>query len=112
MTIDGKVQTIKEAFPRSQRLSTSRIWTMPNGVKFKWKDSSKLYCVSVDTDLNMATYYRTTFYVFSSKPSTLDIAAGADTELTDALVLTWAIAENKARERRRARRRAASNGGD
>ncbi|KAB5591470.1 hypothetical protein CTheo_5074 [Ceratobasidium theobromae] len=111
ITMDGRTTTINEVFPRSKKLSTSRVYTMPSGEQFKWKDTSKLYCVSVDTGLNLATYYRTLFHALRSKKSTLDILHGADTRLTDALVVTWVIAEKKARERRRARRNAAGGGG-
>ncbi|KAG8687524.1 hypothetical protein FRC11_007082 [Ceratobasidium sp. 423] len=109
LTMGGKVAPINEVFPRSKQLST--IYTMPNGEKFKWKDTLKLYCVSVDTGLNLATYYRTSLYMVRSKKSTLDVLHGADPEKTDALVVTWVIAEKKARDRRRARRHAASGGG-
>ncbi|CAE6473598.1 unnamed protein product [Rhizoctonia solani] len=111
LTMGGKSSTINEVFPRSKQLSTSRVYTMPNGESFKWKDTSKLYCVSVDTGLNLATYYRTSLHLVRSKKSTLDILHDADVEKTDTLVVTWAIAEKKARDRRRARRNAASGGG-
>ncbi|CAE6440120.1 unnamed protein product [Rhizoctonia solani] len=111
LTMRGKTVTINEVFPRSKQMSTSRIYTMPNGERFKWKDTSKLYCVSVDSGLNLATYYRTSLYLIRNKKSTLDILHNADSEKTDALVVTWVIAENKARDRRRARRHAANGGG-
>lgn len=41
--------------------------------------------MSVDTDLNLATYYRNTFYLFNNKKSTLDISS-TDPQLTDALI--------------------------
>lgn len=43
-------------------------------------------CVSLETGLNIATYNRAWFHLFNSKSSTLDIVAGADADLTDALV--------------------------
>ncbi|CUA71374.1 hypothetical protein RSOLAG22IIIB_04589 [Rhizoctonia solani] len=107
LTMGGKSSTTNKVFPRSKQLSTSRVYTMPNGESFKWKDTSKLYCVSVDTGLNLATYYRTSLHLVRSKKSTLDILHDADVEKTDTLV----IAEKKARNRRRARRNAASGGG-
>ncbi|CAE6506857.1 unnamed protein product [Rhizoctonia solani] len=111
LTMGGKSTPIKEVFPRCKQLSTSRIYTMSNGERFKWKDTSKLYCVSVDTGLNLATYYRTSLYLIRDKKSTLDVLHGADSEKTDALIVTWVIAEKKARDRRRARRHAAGGGG-
>ncbi|KAH7341483.1 hypothetical protein B0J17DRAFT_625985 [Rhizoctonia solani] len=85
ISINGKTSPIDEAFPRSGTLSTSRIWTASNGEQFKWKDSVKLYCVSVESDLNLATYDRTYFSLFRDKKSTLDISANA-LHLTDELV--------------------------
>ncbi|KAH7330635.1 hypothetical protein B0J17DRAFT_678911 [Rhizoctonia solani] len=111
LTMSGKMATIDEVFPRSKQLSTSRIYTMPNGERLKWKDTSKLYCVSVDSGLNLATYYRTSLYMIRSRKSTLDILHNADPEKTDTLVVTWVIAEKKARNRRRARRHAHGGGG-
>ncbi|CAE6452730.1 unnamed protein product [Rhizoctonia solani] len=100
ITINGKSSTIDEVFPRSGALSTSRIWTTSNGEQFKWKDSAKLYCVSMESGLNLATYDRTYFSLFRDKKSTLDISANAS-HLTDDLIVTWVIAEKKARNRRR-----------
>ncbi|KAJ1307832.1 hypothetical protein OPQ81_001914 [Rhizoctonia solani] len=100
ITINGRTSPIDEVFPRSGTLSMSRIWTTSNGEQFKWKDSAKLYCVSVGSGLNLATYDRTYFSLFRDKKSTLDISADA-MHLTDDLVVTWVIAEKKARNRRR-----------
>ncbi|KAH7337498.1 hypothetical protein B0J17DRAFT_629076 [Rhizoctonia solani] len=110
ITWNGQTTTIREMFPRSGALSTSRIYTGPSGEQFKWKSSSKLYCVSVDTGLNLATYDRTLFYLVRSKKSTLDITSNG-AHLTDALVVTWAIAEKKSRDRRRSRRHGGGGGG-
>ncbi|CAE6493543.1 unnamed protein product [Rhizoctonia solani] len=110
ITWNGRTTTIKEIFPRSTALSTSRVYTIPSGEKFKWKNSSKLYCVSVDTGLNLATYDRTLFYLVRSKKSTLDITSSG-AHFTDDLVVTWAIAEKKARDRRRSRRHGGGGGG-
>ncbi|KAG8683005.1 hypothetical protein FRC08_014586, partial [Ceratobasidium sp. 394] len=63
LTMNGNISTIKEILPRSKRFSTSRVYTSADGQKFKWKDSRKLYCVSIDTGLHLATYYRNPFYL-------------------------------------------------
>ncbi|CUA74369.1 hypothetical protein RSOLAG22IIIB_11157 [Rhizoctonia solani] len=127
ITWDGQTTKINEIFPRSRRLSLSRIYTTPSGEKFKWKDKARLYvrnsglsravsqlrlylCVSVDTGLNLATYERVHFRYFRDKKSTLDITS-AGAHLADALVVTWAIAEKKARDRRRSRRNGGGGGG-
>ncbi|CAE6409273.1 unnamed protein product [Rhizoctonia solani] len=100
ITMSGKTNPIDEVFPRSGTLSMSRIWTTSSGEQFKWKDSAKLYCVSVESGLNLATYDRTYFSLFRDKKSTLDISSNA-AHLVDDLVVTWVIAEKKARNRRR-----------
>ncbi|CUA73463.1 hypothetical protein RSOLAG22IIIB_10819 [Rhizoctonia solani] len=110
ITWDGQTTKIDEIFPRSRRLSVSRIYTTPSGEKFKWKDKARLYCVSVDTGLNLATYERVHFRYFRDKKSTLDITS-AGAHVADALVVTWAIAEKKARDRRRSRRNGGGGGG-
>ncbi|KAH7337497.1 hypothetical protein B0J17DRAFT_663217 [Rhizoctonia solani] len=110
ITWNDQTTKIKEIFPRARRLATSRIYTTPSGEQIKWKDKMKLYCVSVDTGLNLATYDRIHFRYFRDKKSVLDIAS-AGTHLTDALVVTWAIAEKKARDRRRSRRNGGGGGG-
>ncbi|CAE7182664.1 unnamed protein product [Rhizoctonia solani] len=110
ITWNGQTTPISEIFPRPKALSTSRVYTAPSGEQFKWKSSTKLYCVSADTRLNLATYDRTHFYLVRSKKSTLDITSDG-AHLTDALVVTWAIAEKKARDRRRSRRYGGDGGG-
>ncbi|CUA73464.1 hypothetical protein RSOLAG22IIIB_10820 [Rhizoctonia solani] len=110
ITWNGQTTTIKEIFPRSKALSTSRIYTAPSGEQFKWKCSPKLYCVMAETGINLATYDRTHFYLVRSKKSTLDITSNG-AHLTDALVVTWAIVEKKARDRRRSRRHGGGGGG-
>ncbi|CAE6528005.1 unnamed protein product [Rhizoctonia solani] len=100
ITINGKTSAIDEVFPRSGALSVTRVWTTSNGEQFKWKDSMKLYCVSAESGLNLATYDRTYFSLFRDKKSTLDISANG-IQLIDDLVVTWVIAEKKARNRRR-----------
>ncbi|CAE7215256.1 unnamed protein product [Rhizoctonia solani] len=115
ISINGKTSPIDEVFPRSGTLSMSRVWTTANGEQLKWKDGAKLYCVSVETGLNLATYDRTYFSLFRDKKSTLDISASA-AHLKDDLVVTWVIAEKKARNRRRSQsvggRGGDSGGGD
>ncbi|CAE6435938.1 unnamed protein product [Rhizoctonia solani] len=88
----------------------SRIYTTSSGEQFKWKDKARLYCVSVDTGLNLATYDRVHFRYFRDKKSVLEIAT-AGVHLTDTLVVTWALAEKKARDRRRSRRNGGGGGG-
>ncbi|CAE6439029.1 unnamed protein product [Rhizoctonia solani] len=111
ITWDGETMFIKEIFPRTGRFSTSRIHTAQTGEKLKWKDKGKLYCVSADSGLNLAVYDRTHLHHFRSKKSTLEITASGS-HLADALIITWAIAENKARHRRRSRRNGGGGGGD
>ncbi|CUA68541.1 hypothetical protein RSOLAG22IIIB_03579 [Rhizoctonia solani] len=100
ISMNDKTSAIDEVFPRSGALSMSRVWTTTTGEQLKWKDSVKLYCFSVETGLNLATYDRTYFSLFRDKKSTLDISADG-THLTDDLIITWVIAEKKARNRRR-----------
>ncbi|CAE7148978.1 unnamed protein product [Rhizoctonia solani] len=106
LTMNGKTAKINEVFPRPEKLSLSvlsRVYTMPDGYQFRWKGLDMVYAVNVETDINVATYYQNKTYLVTDKKSTLDIAAGASTELTDALVVTWAIYEKKARDWRRSR---------
>ncbi|CAE6425566.1 unnamed protein product [Rhizoctonia solani] len=110
LTMKGKTTKIGEVFPRPKKMLNSRVYTMPDGYQFKWKGLDKVYAVNVETGINVATYYQNKFYLFSKKKSTLDIAAGASTELTDALVVTWAIYEKKARDWRRSRWQAHGGG--
>ncbi|KAG9104696.1 hypothetical protein FRC06_000083 [Ceratobasidium sp. 370] len=110
LTMDGGTSPIKEVLPRPRVFSTSRVYTCADGQQFKWKDSKKLYCVSEDTGLNLATYYRNPFYLLSSRKSTLDISSSG-TPFADILVVTWVIMEKKARDRRRAARRGGGGGG-
>ncbi|CAE6505781.1 unnamed protein product [Rhizoctonia solani] len=110
ISINNKTSPIDEVFPRSGTLSMSRVWTTANGEQLKWKDSAKLYCVSVETGLNLATYDRTYFSLFRDKKSTLDISADA-AHLIDDLVVTWVITEKKARNRRRSQSVGSHKGG-
>ncbi|CAE6402117.1 unnamed protein product [Rhizoctonia solani] len=110
ITWNGQTTTIKEIFPRARKFSMSRIYTTSTGEQFKWKDKGKLYCVSVDTGLNFAVYDRTHLRYFRSKKSTLEITSSG-APMSDALIITWAIAEKKARDRRRSRRNGGGGGG-
>ncbi|KAG9126336.1 hypothetical protein FRC07_003857 [Ceratobasidium sp. 392] len=110
LTMNGQTNPFNVVMPRPKAMSTSRVYTTADGQKFKWKDSKKLYCVSEDTGLNLATYYRNSLYLLSSKKSTLDISS-TGAPFADILVVTWVIMEKKARDRRRARRNAAAGGG-
>ncbi|CUA71406.1 hypothetical protein RSOLAG22IIIB_04621 [Rhizoctonia solani] len=101
--MNGKTTKISEVFPRPKKMSNSRVYTMPDGYQFQWKGLDMIYPVNLETELNIATYYQNKMYLVNNKESTLDIAAGASTELTDALVVTWAIYEKKARDWRRSR---------
>ncbi|CAE6448653.1 unnamed protein product [Rhizoctonia solani] len=85
ITWNGQTTKIKEIFPRSRMLSVSRIYTTPGGEKIKWKDKARLYCVSVDTGLNLATYERVHFRYFRDEKSILDITS-AGSHLADELV--------------------------
>ncbi|CAE6481700.1 unnamed protein product [Rhizoctonia solani] len=103
LTMNGKTTKINEVFPRPKKLSTSRVYTMPDGYQFQWKGTDQIYAVNVATDLNIATYYQNKMHLVNDKKSTLEIDAEASTELSDALVVTWAIYEKKARDHRRSR---------
>ncbi|KAH7330609.1 hypothetical protein B0J17DRAFT_678802 [Rhizoctonia solani] len=103
LTMNGRTTNIGDVFPRPKKLSSSRVFTMPDDYQFKWKGVDRIYAVNVETGLNIATYYQNKMHLVSGEKSTLDIAAGASTELSDALVVTWAIYEKKARDSRRSR---------
>ncbi|CAE6391267.1 unnamed protein product [Rhizoctonia solani] len=103
LTMNGKTSTISEAFPRPRKISNSRVYTMPDGSQFKWKGLDVVFAIDVQTRLNVAMYNRNAMYLISDKKSTLEIVAGASTELIDAVVVTWAIFEKKARDWRRSR---------
>ncbi|CAE6466282.1 unnamed protein product [Rhizoctonia solani] len=103
LTMNDKTTKINEVFPRPKKMSISRVYTMSDGYQFEWKGLDMIYAVNVETDLNVATYYQNKTYLVNDRKSMLDVAAGASTELTDALVVTWAIYEKKARDWRRSR---------
>ncbi|CAE6425575.1 unnamed protein product [Rhizoctonia solani] len=100
LTMNNRTTELDEVFPRPKKMSPSRVYTMPDGSQFKWKGADMIYAVNVETRLNVATYYRSRMHLINSKKSMLDIAAGASTELTDALVVTWAIYEKRAKDLR------------
>ncbi|KAG9122062.1 hypothetical protein FRC07_001701, partial [Ceratobasidium sp. 392] len=87
LTFEGRTGALKDLFPKSRALSKSRIYTTQGGVSFKWKHGGELYCVSTETGLNIATYYRIRYAAFRSKKSksTLDINEGSE-GLMDELV--------------------------
>ncbi|KAG8697584.1 hypothetical protein FRC09_007761 [Ceratobasidium sp. 395] len=99
LTFEGRTQALKDVFPKSRALSKSRTYTTQSGVSFKWKHGGELYCVSTETGLNIATYYRIRYAAFRDKKSTLDISE-ANEGLMDALVVTWVIMEKLEKDRR------------
>ncbi|KAG8678785.1 hypothetical protein FRC08_017514, partial [Ceratobasidium sp. 394] len=108
LTIEGREGFIKDLFPKSGTFSTSRIYTTRDGRSFKWKGGRELYCVSADSKINLATYDRVMFAPFRSKKSALYIN-NIGMELMDALVVTWVIMENYARDRRKRSARAGAS---
>ncbi|CEL55717.1 hypothetical protein RSOLAG1IB_01729 [Rhizoctonia solani AG-1 IB] len=100
VTIDDRTSTVKEAFPKMKLLSTSRTYTTLNGERFKWKGTNKLCCISVETHNTLAMYERAIFSRVRKKPHVLTISPIAD-YLVEVLIVTWVIAERKARSRRR-----------
>ncbi|KAF8599232.1 hypothetical protein BDV93DRAFT_511791 [Ceratobasidium sp. AG-I] len=114
LTMNGITSTVQDVFPRSKAISTSRVYTTAEGLKFKWKGTEKLYCVSEETDLNLATYDRYYFAAlrgkvrqnFPLRHHNFGVSNGSYFN-----VVTWVIAEKKARDRRRARRNGGAHGG-
>ncbi|CAE7184999.1 unnamed protein product [Rhizoctonia solani] len=78
VTIDDRTSTIKEAFPKLKLLSTSRTYTTLSGERFKWKGTSRLCCVSVETRGTLAIYERSVFSRVRRKPYVLNILPDAD----------------------------------
>ncbi|KAL5634649.1 hypothetical protein ACGC1H_002628 [Rhizoctonia solani] len=77
----------------------SRTYTTLGGERFKWKGTNKLYCVSIETHGTLAMYERAIFSRVRRKPYVLIISPNAD-YLIEVLIITWVIAEKKARRRR------------
>ncbi|KDN46387.1 hypothetical protein RSAG8_04331, partial [Rhizoctonia solani AG-8 WAC10335] len=100
LTMGGMTASLSNVFPKAGMLSNSRVFTTASGERLKWKDKSKLSCVSDDTGKPLATYNRKSFAALRSKKSTLDISSNG-THFTDILVVTWVLAEKKAQDRRR-----------
>ncbi|CAE6457372.1 unnamed protein product [Rhizoctonia solani] len=99
LTMGGKTASVSDVFPSAGKLSSSRIFTTADGEGLKWKDRSKLYCVSTNDGSSVATYnHRKLSSAFSGKKATLDISPNA-THLADILVVTWVIAAKKAQDR-------------
>ncbi|CAE6503712.1 unnamed protein product [Rhizoctonia solani] len=122
VTINDRTSTVKEAFPRMKILSTTRTYTTLSGERFKWKGSNKLRCVSVETHNTLAVYERVMFSRARKKPHVLNIlpdaeyltevliskvvsyclcSIQADSMIQTGAIVTWVIAEKKARNRRR-----------
>ncbi|CAE6417700.1 unnamed protein product [Rhizoctonia solani] len=100
VTMNDRTSTVKEAFPRIKLLSPARTYTTLSGERFKWKGTNKLSCVSVETRGTLAIYERAIFSRVRKKPHVLNISPNAD-YLVEVLIVTWVIAEKKARSRRR-----------
>ncbi|KAH7329779.1 hypothetical protein B0J17DRAFT_771967 [Rhizoctonia solani] len=94
---------VSEWFPRSNMLATSRVCTTASGEKIKWRGTQQLSCISPDTGLQLVTYDRVRHRPFRRWESTLNVSPSA-MGIIDDLIVTWVIAEKKARERRRAGR--------
>ncbi|CAE7188837.1 unnamed protein product [Rhizoctonia solani] len=101
--MNGRTTKIGEVFSRPKKMSNSRVYTMPDGSRFKWKGLDVVFAIDVETRLNVAMYNRNAMYLVNDKKSTLEIADGVSAEMSDALVVTWAIFEKKARDLRRSR---------
>ncbi|CAE6496875.1 unnamed protein product [Rhizoctonia solani] len=103
ITMHGQTTLVGEWFPRSNMLSTSRIYTNASGEKIKWRGTQVLSCMGEDTGLHLVTYDRVPYHPFRRWQSSLNISSNGMAML-DELVVTWVIAEKKARDRRRAGR--------
>ncbi|KAF8671162.1 hypothetical protein RHS04_08450 [Rhizoctonia solani] len=91
----GITAPLKDVFPKAGPLSSSRVFTTANGEGLKWKEKSKLYCVSTYNDLTLATYnHKSLSAMFTGKKATLDISPNA-MHLLDILVVTWVIMAKK-----------------
>ncbi|CAE6432580.1 unnamed protein product [Rhizoctonia solani] len=94
ITMNGVTQNINDVFPRSKKLGTSRVYTTAAGEQFKWKYTTRLYCVSKPSDLNIATFYQSILSGIGGRRSTLDINQSA-LHLSDILVATWVIMQKE-----------------
>ncbi|GAB1528046.1 hypothetical protein RhiTH_011237 [Rhizoctonia solani] len=95
LTMGGITAPLKDVFPKAGPLSSSRVFTTANGEGLKWKEKSKLYCVSTYNDLTLATYnHKSLSAMFTGKKATLDISPNA-MHLLDILVVTWVIMAKK-----------------
>ncbi|CAE6438162.1 unnamed protein product [Rhizoctonia solani] len=100
LTMSGKTASVSDIFPSAGKLSTSRIFTTANGEGLKWKDKSKLYCVSTNDGSSIATYnHKKLSSAFTGKKATLDISPNA-AHLTDILVGAKDVDELRERVRR------------
>ncbi|CAE6391604.1 unnamed protein product [Rhizoctonia solani] len=90
ITMNDITRNITDVFPKSSKASISRLVTTGDGEAFKWKYTTKLYCMSETTGLNVATYYHVLFADHRNKKSTIDIAPSA-VRYSDLLVVSWMI---------------------
>ncbi|CUA71350.1 hypothetical protein RSOLAG22IIIB_04563 [Rhizoctonia solani] len=89
VTMNGITHKMGDMFPRSSN-GVSRRVIIGEGETFKWNYTTKLYCMSEATGLNVATYYHVLFANHRSKKSTIDIAQSA-AQHSDILVVSWMI---------------------
>ncbi|CAE7063078.1 unnamed protein product [Rhizoctonia solani] len=99
VTMDGKIRDLNDVFPRSGKSSISRLVTIGDRDedKFKWHFTTKLYCTSVATGLNVATYHHALFADLRGKKSTIDIVPGA-VQHSDILVVSWMVMEKESQD--------------
>ncbi|CAE6439422.1 unnamed protein product [Rhizoctonia solani] len=97
ITMNGITRKINDVFPHSSKWRTSRLITTGDGEVFKWKYTSKLYCMSQSTGLNVATYYHILFADRRSNKSTIYIIPNA-VQHSDILVVSWMVMERELRE--------------
>ncbi|CAE6439977.1 unnamed protein product [Rhizoctonia solani] len=97
ITINGITQKVNDVFPKTSKMGSSRLVMTGDGETFKWNYTTKLYCMSEATGLNVATYYRIWFADRRTKKSTIDIAPCA-VKYADILVVSWMIMERESEE--------------
>ncbi|KDN41401.1 hypothetical protein RSAG8_07516, partial [Rhizoctonia solani AG-8 WAC10335] len=97
ITMNGITRNINDVFPRTSKMGSSRLVMTGDEETFKWKYTTKLYCMSETTGLNVATYYHILFADRRSKKSTIDIAPCA-VRYSDILVVSWMIMEKEAQD--------------
>ncbi|CAE6530602.1 unnamed protein product [Rhizoctonia solani] len=97
ITMNGTTRKIGDVFPRTSRLGSSRLVIAEDGEMFKWNYTTKLYCMSETTGLNVATYYHILFADRRAKKSTIDIVPSA-VRYSDILVVSWMIMEKESED--------------